>query len=331
MVINDHFSKYIRLYPLRDRLAETAAKYLADYCMDFGIPGKLLSDQDPAYESKLFQELMRILEIKKLRTSGYRPQTNGLTEQSNSTVKKYLTIYLTEGKIEREWDLMLKPLSYAYNSSTHTSTKYTPAELMFGRRFKIPSEMLYGNLECNKFYSLKDFQKNIRIMYECAKRAMDSNQQTVKKFYDKRRKEDDLHVGDYVYVYNPRTNNMKLKAKWEGPHKVVAKSENVYLVEMLQKNKPERKWLPRDRLRRCYEHYSPPQTCSDIGDEPPVIEEESYITSSSSEDEIDDAIDLEEEPGIDEPEGGASERRRTLRERPTPAPDRFTSSQINFL
>ena len=46
-----------------------------------------------AYESKLFQELMRILGIKKIRTSGYRPQTNGLTEQSNSSIKKFNRVF----------------------------------------------------------------------------------------------------------------------------------------------------------------------------------------------------------------------------------------------
>ena len=67
LVINDHFSKFIRLYAIKDRRAETAAKYVADFCMDFGIPYKLLSDKDPAYESSLFKELMRLLDIQKIR------------------------------------------------------------------------------------------------------------------------------------------------------------------------------------------------------------------------------------------------------------------------
>ena len=61
LVINDHFSRFIRLYAIKDRVAETAAKYIADFCLDFGIPRKLLSDKDPAYEAKLFKEIMRIL------------------------------------------------------------------------------------------------------------------------------------------------------------------------------------------------------------------------------------------------------------------------------
>ena len=105
LVINDHFSRFIRLYAIKDRRAETAAKYVADFCLDFGIPRKSLSDKDPAYEATLFKELMRILQIKKIRTSGYRPQTNGLTEQSNSVIKKYLTIYLDDNADKDNWDL----------------------------------------------------------------------------------------------------------------------------------------------------------------------------------------------------------------------------------
>ena len=96
LVVNDCFSKYIQLYPVKDRLVKTAATCLVDYVMHFGIPDQLLSDQDPAYESPLFQELMRGLGVKKVRTTSYNPRSNGLTEQANATIKSYLTSVLTQ-------------------------------------------------------------------------------------------------------------------------------------------------------------------------------------------------------------------------------------------
>ena len=80
---------------------------------------------------------MKNLGIKKIRTSGYRPNTNGLTEQSNTTTKNYLTTYLDNFEEKNNWDLLLDLLSYAYNSSIHTSTGYSPAELFFGRKFRV--------------------------------------------------------------------------------------------------------------------------------------------------------------------------------------------------
>ena len=35
-VINDDFLKFIKLYPVKDRTAKTAAKYVTDYFLDYG-------------------------------------------------------------------------------------------------------------------------------------------------------------------------------------------------------------------------------------------------------------------------------------------------------
>ena len=127
LVINDHFTKFLKCYPLKDRTAQATCKYLFDYCLTFGIPLKLYSDRDPAYESELFQLLMKQFGIAKLRTSGYRPQANGLTEQSNSIIKNYLRKYLnTRESKQPDWDLWLRELCYAYNTSIHSSTGFSP-------------------------------------------------------------------------------------------------------------------------------------------------------------------------------------------------------------
>ena len=79
IVINDHFTKLIKLYAIKDRKASTASACLHDYILTHGIPLKILTDEDPFFESKLFKEL---------RTSGCNPRSNGLTERSNLTTKK---------------------------------------------------------------------------------------------------------------------------------------------------------------------------------------------------------------------------------------------------
>ena len=120
MVVNDTFSKHVKLYPIKDRKAPTAAKCIIDYSLNFGIPLKILSDRDPAYESELFQSLMKLFGVEKSRTSGYRPQADAVTEQMNRNIKEFLTIYIAESKIE--WDQFLRELAYAYNTSVHSST-----------------------------------------------------------------------------------------------------------------------------------------------------------------------------------------------------------------
>ena len=319
LVVNDHFSKFVRLYPIKDRQAQTAAKFVVDFCLDFGIPRKLLSDQDPAYESLLFKEMMRLLDIKKVRTSGYRPQTNGLTEQSNSTIKRYLTIFLDAHADKDNWDILLKPLAYAYNSSIHTSTRYSPAELMFGRPFRIPTDLLYGQVDGRKFYSLKEFQDNLKYMYGCAREAMLESQDKMKTTYDKKRKHDDLGVGDFVYVFNPKVTNTQLRAKWEGPYPITRKTSTNYEV----RGSTRMQWLPRDRLRRYNGNVTNIER-----DDIETSDNRSRIESDSS---SDSSSDISSEESDNDDIVAADGPRYGLRARPTQQPDRLVVSQINFV
>ena len=109
LVMNNQFSKFLKCYPFTDRTAQTTCKYLFDHCLMFGIPLKLHSDGDPTFEEELFQLLMQQFGVKKLWTSGYQPQANDLTEQSNSTIKNYLRKYLnSKGSKQPDWDLWLQ-------------------------------------------------------------------------------------------------------------------------------------------------------------------------------------------------------------------------------
>jgi transposase InsO family protein len=46
-----------------------------------GIPDEILSDQGAIFMSGLLQEVYQLLHIKRIRTSPYHPQTDGLVER----------------------------------------------------------------------------------------------------------------------------------------------------------------------------------------------------------------------------------------------------------
>ena len=107
--INDQFFKFTQLYAVPDRTAATSAKCVFDYFLEFGIAKKLYSDRDPAFEFELFQ----------LRTTGYNPRANGLTERGNEFIENYLALYVNYS--DKEWDLWCREASYTYNNSVHSS------------------------------------------------------------------------------------------------------------------------------------------------------------------------------------------------------------------
>ncbi|KAF4650241.1 hypothetical protein FOZ61_000500, partial [Perkinsus olseni] len=93
LVLVDHFTKYADAYPVRSESAEEAAAILVNLFSIMGMPARLLSDQGPAFESRLFSEVLRLLGVKKCRVSVYHPCANGHVERFNSTVLGLLRTY----------------------------------------------------------------------------------------------------------------------------------------------------------------------------------------------------------------------------------------------
>ena len=100
------------------------------------------TDQGTQFESVLFKEICKILGMDKTRTTPYHPQSDGLVERLNHTLKCMLKKYVR--KHPRDWDVHLPLLMLAFRSSIHESTGETPSLLMLGREVELPIDLLYG-------------------------------------------------------------------------------------------------------------------------------------------------------------------------------------------
>ena len=318
LTVVDNFTKHLKVYAVKDRTAKTAAKCIYDYVLTFGIPLKLYSDRDPAYEAELFQELMKLLGVKKLRTTGYNAKANGLCEKLNGIVKQYLLKYTNF--VGKEWDQWLRELCYAYNSSVNSSTGFTPAELMFGRNLRIPMDILYG-LSFNdreKLFSMKEFREKLSKMYELAAESVNQRQIKSKSYYDAKVNDDKLDVNTLVYIYLPRKQRMKLELKWDGPYKVISAKHPVYEIE-INNDRTQSKWLTRDKLRRCEKGVIHPKRKPDLVEINNKIERNEDIESDS---DSDSSIERNE----NEPRGNVRyELRRNIN-----LPDRYGDYIVHY-
>jgi hypothetical protein len=142
LVVCDHFTKFVQFYAIKSKEAVEVGKKLFKYICTYGIPNKLLSDQAKEFESELLAYLWEVLDIKKLRTSPYHPETDGLSERD---IQSLLGMLRTVTNTNQDnWENYLDSLAYAYNSAIHATTNQTPYFLMFGRKPKMPIDLIFA-------------------------------------------------------------------------------------------------------------------------------------------------------------------------------------------
>ena len=76
----DHFTKHVKGFPTKGQTAKEVAEKCIEYCMTFGIPETILTDQGTNFTSQVVESLRELLDVQTLRTTAYHPQENSITE-----------------------------------------------------------------------------------------------------------------------------------------------------------------------------------------------------------------------------------------------------------
>ena len=84
-------SKWPEAIALKSTTAKAVAIGLMDIFSRTGIPLELLSDQGPQFVGKVITQLCQNLNIDKIKTTPYHPETNGVVERFHGTLKPMLT------------------------------------------------------------------------------------------------------------------------------------------------------------------------------------------------------------------------------------------------
>lgn len=137
LVITDYVTRYPEAIPLRITTATKIAEELLKCVSRMGVLHEIITNQGTNFMSGVMKAMCLILDIKKLRTSIYQPQTNGLVEQLNGIIKWRL--HCCAQKEPQKWGLLLTPLLFALSDTPQALTRFSPFELVFSNR---PRELL---------------------------------------------------------------------------------------------------------------------------------------------------------------------------------------------
>ena len=255
LVVTDHFTRYAQAFPTRNQKAQTVAKILVDkYFIHYGLPARIHSDQGRDFESHLIKELLKMMGIRKSRTTPYHPQGDPQPERFNRTLLSMLGTLGCEKK--RQWSQHVGYLVHAYNSTKCDATGYSPYSLMFGREARLPVDLCFGTSPdgkdegCHSRYVAK-LKEDLQRAYKLASEAADKTDQRNKRSYDKRVGFQSLDIGDRVLLRNLGLKGKhKLESRWSPvPYIVMGKMPNLPVYKV----KPEDgrggvKTLHRDHL-----------------------------------------------------------------------------------
>ena len=131
LVFQDHFTKHVLVYVTPNQTAKTMTRFLYQgYILIFGAPARLLSDRGANFMSSVINEMCSILSVKKLWTTPYHLQTNGLVKRLHQTIMRMIG---KQGKDKKaDWPGHLAEIVHAYNATHSAAIGYSPYYLMFG-------------------------------------------------------------------------------------------------------------------------------------------------------------------------------------------------------
>uniref|UniRef100_A0A8D0DEN8 Gypsy retrotransposon integrase-like protein 1 n=1 Tax=Sander lucioperca TaxID=283035 RepID=A0A8D0DEN8_SANLU len=218
LVILDYASRYPEAIPLRKATSRQIAKELFLLSTSLGIPKEILTDQGTPFMSRVMKELCVLLKIKQLRTSVYHPQTDGLVERFNKTLKSMLRKAV--GEDGRNWDQLLPYILFAVREVPQSSTGFSPFELLLSYRprglLDIAKEA-WEEQPCQRRTLIEHvgaMRERMKAIYPMMREHLEASQRQQQASYNRSAQPREFKSGDRVLVLVPTVECKFLTLVW---------------------------------------------------------------------------------------------------------------------
>ncbi|KAK8756781.1 hypothetical protein V5799_000517 [Amblyomma americanum] len=224
---------YATRYAITRALPTSCATDVADFLLQnvilhHGAPHQLLTDRGRYFLSRVVDDILRSCGTQHKLTTAYHPQTNGLTERLNRTLTDMLSMYVSPD--HRDWDVALPYVTFAYNSSRHDTTGYSPFYLLFGRHPALPLDTLLPSSTASTTEYARDAISRATMAREIARDRLTASQTYQKSVYDRRHRPVHYPPGSLVLLWSPSRHvglSEKLLRQYSGPYRVLRQVTDV--------------------------------------------------------------------------------------------------------
>ena len=265
LLIVESLSRYPFAIALKTQETSEVARVLYDEVFTkFGAPVSILTDRGQTFLSKLVTNLCQLFDVKRTKTSSFRPQCNSQAETFNKTILKCLRCYCEN---QEDWADYLQGIMAAYRATPClASTGLSPFRVLFGTEMRLPIDNELNIPSSGKYKDADEYIKRmlpkIEMMRKIAQENVTTGQERYKTNYDKTSAPPSYETGDRVWLHDPTTlkgQSKKLKIRWEGPFYITAKVGPCnYLIRRCDTHKEMSHAVHSDRLKRYHERDEQP-------------------------------------------------------------------------
>ena len=164
------------------------------------------------------REVYKLLGLKKVNTTAYHPQTDGLVERFNRTLTDMLSKKVAlSGK---DWDIQLPYVLFAYRASAQHSTGESPFFLLYGRDPMLPTTEMLAHTQERINLDVDDYVREISLRMSSAPSLRSKRRKRSRNTSMTKRQ---VFEGDRVFVYSPAERcgkAYKFAHLFKGPYRV---------------------------------------------------------------------------------------------------------------
>ncbi len=232
---------------------------------------------------------------------------NGVTERFNRSLLTMLRTLADDQKAD--WKNSITSLVHAYNSTTHDSTGHSPFYLMFGRKPRLPIDILFKLWTPDEATDYQTFiskmKERLTHAYELTTQNLAKSAKSDKKWYDRKARGAVPVVGDRVLLKNVSIRGKKKIAnKWQKDIFLVVDQPDpdvpVYQIQK-ESGQGEVKTVHRNLLLPLSLPLEPPVKLPTRVPLKPPIPDVTELSSSDEEPEVEVTVEIDQlqNPDID--------------------------------
>ncbi|GJU00390.1 putative mitochondrial protein [Tanacetum coccineum] len=220
-VRSEIFIDFIEVYLNHMETSDVAKIFLNNIYKVHGIPKVIVSDRDKVFISHFWKSLFKVLKVQLYLSTSYHPQTDGRTEVVNRSLGCYLRCMTEERPKELvDW---LALVEFWYNTNSHSFTKATPFEIVYGQPPPIHLPYVPG---------------------DSVVEAVDRSLQAIEQVYVK--------LQPYIQVLVRHGVHHKLSTKYFGPFQAIGKIREVDYKSQLPTTSLVHPVFHVSQLKKCH-------------------------------------------------------------------------------